>query len=144
MAHDVQCLGIGLACADVCIVLHWGTRGKKPGDVCRNVYEAMTHLTAWVKLAVYSLDSSLICAPYRRTMAEIQVGIERGERIDKNAIIQLPLERITLIPKWRSEINRILLVLYVRSDTCMTTTDSQLSEGAPDSCTSSRSRHSLS
>ena len=48
MANKSDYVELGLACADVCRALERGINGKKLGDLCQSVYEAICQLTTWV------------------------------------------------------------------------------------------------
>jgi hypothetical protein len=59
MTNEEDCVELGLACADVCTALSRGLNGKLLKDLNNSVSEAINQLTAWVKPAVISWNTSL-------------------------------------------------------------------------------------
>ena len=43
--NEVDCVGLGLACADVCMALDRGTKGRESNEFSRSVLEAIEQLT---------------------------------------------------------------------------------------------------
>ena len=43
--NELDCVELGLLCADICRVLDQGTNGKKPGELSRAVYGAIDQLS---------------------------------------------------------------------------------------------------
>ena len=58
MTNRSEYVELGLACAEVCRTLDRGMNGKKVDDLTQSVREAINQLTAWVKPAMHTLDSS--------------------------------------------------------------------------------------
>ena len=106
---ELDYVELGLLCADICGTLDRGTKGKKPDDLSRSVYEAINRLTKLVKSMTHSLGSSLTTVD-RRTSAEIQRKVieQRGG----NAVSQNGKDAIAA---WRLDLNGTLDALNVRS-----------------------------
>jgi len=45
MINEVGCVGVGLACADVCITLDRGTKGRESNEFSQPVLQAIEQLT---------------------------------------------------------------------------------------------------
>jgi len=45
MINEVDCVGLGLACADVCIALDRGMKGRDMNELSKTVLEAIERLT---------------------------------------------------------------------------------------------------
>jgi len=45
MINEVDCVGLGLACADVCIALDQGMKGREPNEFRQSVLKAIEQLT---------------------------------------------------------------------------------------------------
>jgi len=45
MINDVGCAGLGLACADVCMALDQGMKGREPNEFGQSVLEAIEQFT---------------------------------------------------------------------------------------------------
>jgi len=46
MIDEVDCVGLGLACADVCIALDRGMKGKETNEFSQSVLQAIERLRA--------------------------------------------------------------------------------------------------
>jgi len=44
MIDEVDCIGLGLACADVCIALDRGMKGKETNELSQSVLQAIEQL----------------------------------------------------------------------------------------------------
>jgi len=115
MIDEVDCVGLGLACADVCMALDRGTKGRETNGFSRSALEAIEQLTVYVKPAEMHLVHNLLMyhAFDGRTAAEIQGKIvKRGKR---NAITRLLRARKDekSIATWRLELTGILQVFNV-------------------------------
>jgi hypothetical protein len=51
MADDMDYVGLGLSCADVCRALGRGINGKKLEEFSQSLYDAANQLTLWVEPA---------------------------------------------------------------------------------------------
>jgi len=45
MINEVGCVGLGLACADVCLALDQEIQGREPNEFSQSVLEAIEQLT---------------------------------------------------------------------------------------------------
>jgi len=45
MINEVGCVGLGLACADVCMALDHGMKGREPNEFSQSLLEAIEQLT---------------------------------------------------------------------------------------------------
>lgn len=59
MIRRIDCIELGIACADVCKSLDRGTNGRQEVDLSRPVLQAIERLTMQVELAVHTHDGSL-------------------------------------------------------------------------------------
>jgi len=46
MINEVGCVGLGLACAEVCMALDRGTKGRESNELSQSVLQAIEQLTA--------------------------------------------------------------------------------------------------
>jgi hypothetical protein len=60
MINKTDYVDLGLACADVCRALERAMNGKKEDDLSQPMNEAISRLTTWVKLVIYSSNISPI------------------------------------------------------------------------------------
>ena len=63
MIDEVDCVGLGLACADVCMALDRGTKGRETNGFSRSALEAIEQLTVYVKPAEMHLVHNLLTMP---------------------------------------------------------------------------------
>ena len=75
VANEVDCIELGLSCAEVCRALDRGTNGKKLDDLGKFVCDAISQPTRWVELAIHTSNPSTYHVLGRRAVAEIQKKI---------------------------------------------------------------------
>ena len=101
MINRIDCVELGLTCANVCKVLNRRMNRRRVDQLCQSVFV-----------------SDLLTIPsIRRAIAEIQRDvIELGRRSTISRLLHAKSDSDTLAA-WRSDLNRILHVFNVRSTT---------------------------
>jgi len=60
MVNELDCVELGLFCADVCQVLGRGLSGKRPDQLSQPLYDGIDQLTLWVEPATRTSNRPLI------------------------------------------------------------------------------------
>ena len=60
MANEMDCVDLGLTCADICTAIGRGMDGRKLDDLSQSVYDAIAQLMACMMPTIHSFRSSLM------------------------------------------------------------------------------------
>lgn len=116
MIDEVDCVELGLSCADVCRVLYQGMKEAGVDQPNSPALGAIEQLTRRVALTAHT-PPDLLRVINRRTVAEIQKHIiKRGKR----SVLTRPLrakDYEEAITAWRLELDKIRRIFEVRSFT---------------------------
>ena len=114
MINELDCVELGLSCADVCQTLNRGTNGRKQDELSLSVYNAINLFTLWVESTVCISDRPLNSLN-RRIVADIQKKLVKWG--NQNAISRRfhAKDGKEMIAAWRLDLNKILQVFCVGS-----------------------------